>query len=206
MKIISRFKDCYDHISHVFGVDEKIVYVRDIIPHTEVVSSDIPGYRKLCELNHSLVQCEVNKTIEFTIIVIVDKMYFVVGGSGVERVVDPNGQTMNSRYFFRDKSHTDTEMILSFTKKVGVPVYRIKRIRRDGDKLVATIDSKTPRISDIRGLVGMLDAQQTYQSIAYAIANQLKPSPDTSPPIEIDDKYKIVAAGFDLKQSFRHRK
>ena len=92
MKILSRYKDFYDHISHVFGVDEKIVYVRDVIPQTEVTSSVIPGYRKLCELNHSLVQCEVNKTIEFTIIVIVDKMYFVVGGSGIERVVVPNGK------------------------------------------------------------------------------------------------------------------
>lgn len=201
MKLISRYRDFYDHISHIFGVDEKIVYVRDVIPHTEVISSVIPGYRKLCEFKHHLVHGEVT-----TIIVIVDKMYFVVRTSGGERVVDPYGRTINSRYFFRDKSHTDPEMILSFTKKVGVPVYRINRIRSEGDKLVATIDSKTPRISDISGLVGMLDAQQTYQSIAYAIANQLKPSPDTSPPIEIDDKYKIVAAGFDLKQSFRHRK
>jgi hypothetical protein len=34
----------------------------------------------------------------------------------------------------------------------------------------------------------------------------MKESPDIKPPVEIHDKDKITGHGFDLKQSFRHRK
>jgi hypothetical protein len=147
-----------------------------------------------------------------SIVVIVDKMYFVVENyyTNEERVLVQSDRLMRSRSILRDETHNDPELILELTKKVGSPVYRIESIDIDWSvpdrKLIARIAKKTPRLSDIKGMVALLDSQQTYQEISYAIANLLNPNPDNTPPIVVSDKYKIQAAGFDLKQSFRHRK
>lgn len=207
MKIISRFKDCYDHISYIYGVDEKIVYTRDVVKNVEIRAKEIPGYQKYRAINQ-LVESEE----KVSIVVIVDKMYFVVENyfTNEERVLDQSDRLMRSRSIIRDETHNDPELILELTKKVGSPVYRIESINGDWSdpdrKLIARITEKTPRLSDIKGMVALLDPQQTYQEISYAITNLLNTNPDTTPPIVVSDKYKIQAAGFDLKQSFRHRK
>lgn len=202
MLIISKYKDFYDHISYCFGVDEKIVYVRDTIKNVEIRMRDIPGYRMLHAHLHESV----------SIVVIVDKMYFVARNhiNGRDRVLGASDLIMKSRYVLRDNSHNDSGRILNLSKLVGSPVYRINYIlcdRSEPDmKMIAKIDKNAPRLTTIQGMVSLLDAQQVYQNIEYAIANQLNDSPDTSPRVTIEDKYKIAAAGFDLKQSFRHRK
>ena len=211
MKIISRFKDSYDHISYIYGVDEKIVYTRDVVKNVEIREKEIPGYQKYRAINQ-LVESEE----KVSIVVIVDKMYFVVENffTNEERVLDQSDRLMRSwnwrSSIIRDETHNDPELILELTKKVGSPVYRIESINGDWSdpdrKLIAKIAEKTPRLSDIKGMVALLDPQQTYQEISYAITNLLNPNPDNTPPIVVGDKYKIQAAGFDLKQSFRHRK
>lgn len=207
MKIISRFKDCYDHISYIYGIDEKIVYTRDVVKNVEIIEKEIPGYRKFRDINLLVESGE-----KVSIVVIVDKMYFVVENylMNEERVLDQSDRLMRSRSIIRDETHNDPDLILELTKKVGSPVYRIESIDLDWSdpdrKLIARIAEKTPRLSDIKGMVALLDPQQTYQEISYAITNLLNPNPDNTPPIVVSDKYKIQAAGFDLKQSFRHRK
>ena len=207
MKIISRFKDCYDHISYIYGVDEKIVYTRDVVKNVEIRAKEIPGYREFRSINQMVKSGE-----KVSIVVIVDKMYFVVDNyyTKEERSLDQSDRLMRSRSIIRDETHNNPELILALTRKVGSPVYRIDSINGDWSdpdrKLIARIDKKTPRLSDIKGMVALLDSQQTYQEIAYAITNLLNPNPDITPPVFVSDKYKIQAAGFDMKQSFRHRK
>ena len=207
MKIISRFKDCYDHISYIYGVDEKIVYTRDVVKNVEIRAKEIPGYREFRSINQMVKSGE-----KVSIVVIVDKMYFVVDNyyTKEERILDQSDRLMRSRSIIRDETHNNPELILELTRKVGSPVYRIDSINGDWSdpdrKLIARIDKKTPRLSDIKGMVALLDSQQTYQEISYAITNLLNPNPDITPPVFVSDKYKIQAAGFDMKQSFRHRK
>lgn len=207
MKIISRFKDCYDHIPYIYGIDEKIVYTRDVAKNVEIRAKEIPGYREFRSINQLVKFGE-----KVSIVVIVDKMYFVVENymANEERVLVQSDRLMRSSSILRDETHNDPELILELTKKVGSPVYRIESINGDWSdpdrKLIAKITEKTPRLSNIKGMVALLDPQQTYQEIAYAITNLLNPNPDNTPPIVVSDKYKIQAAGFDLKQSFRHRK
>lgn len=206
MKIISRYKDFYDHISYVYGVDDKIVYIRDK-NKVEIRARSFPGYNRLSALNNRLSR--IDRRQEASIIVVVDKMFFVVKniGTNEEYVLDADDDLLREGWLFRDSQPYSSEKILSMTKLVGAPVYRIVRFRRDSDNsMVAVIAEQTPRLSDIEGIVNKLGVEQTYQNISYALANQLRDSPDIIPPVAIDDKYKIVAAGFDLKQSFRHRK
>lgn len=207
MLILSKYKDFYDHVSYVYGIDKKIVYTRDVAKNVEIIANEIPGYRKFRS---------IDQLVEFgdkvSIVVIVDKMYFVVKNylTNEERVLDQSDRLMRSRSIIRDETHNDPDLILKLTKKVGSPVYQIESFDIDWSdpdrKLIARIAEKTPRLSDIKGMVALLDSQQTYQEISYAIANLLNPNPDNTPPIVVSDKYKIQAAGFDLKQSFRHRK
>lgn len=55
---------------------------------------------------------------------------------------------------------------------------------------------------------GILDAlgsiEELAQNISYCIGNII--SDNNSPPLKVDDKFRIMGHGFDLKQSFRHRK
>ena len=207
MLIISKYKDFYDHVSYVYGIDKKIVYTRDVAKNVEIIANEIPGYRKFRSIDQ-LVECGD----EVSIVVIVDMLYFVVENffTNEERVLDQSDRLMRSRSIIRDETHNNPELILELTRKVGSPVYRIDSINGDWSdpdrKLIARIDKKTPRLSDIKGMVALLDSQQTYQEIAYAITNLLNPNPDITPPVFVSDKYKIQAAGFDMKQSFRHRK
>ena len=84
------------------------------------------------------------------------------------------------------------------------PVFVIREIRDRGDKYVQ-FERRTPVLAEL-GLPSLLSAEQIYQEIAYFVGNVLLPSPDTRPPVEVDNKHKIIAAGFDLRESFRHRK
>ncbi len=62
-----------------------------------------------------------------------------------------------------------------------------------------------PILKDI-GFNHVQSPEQTYQDISYYMANVLRENPDVVPPVKIADKDRIVQHGFDLKQSFRHRK
>lgn len=207
MKIISKYKDFYDHISYVYGVDDKIVYIRDK-NKVEIRARSFPGYNRLSALNNRLSR--IDRRQEASIVVVVDKIFFVVKniGTNEEYVLDADDDLLREGWLFRDSQPYSSEEILSMTKLVGAPVYRIVRFdwRYSDNSIVAVIAEQTPRLSEIEGIVNKLGVEQTYQNISYALANQLRDSPDIIPPVAIDDKYKIVAAGFDLKQSFRHRK
>lgn len=56
------------------------------------------------------------------------------------------------------------------------------------------------------GFAAIMSAEQAYQHIESYIVNVLRDNPDKIPPVQVDDKIKIGQHGFDLKQSFRHRK
>ena len=56
------------------------------------------------------------------------------------------------------------------------------------------------------GFASLMNAEQLYQDIATYITNVLRSNPDITPPVQVSDKDKIGQHGFDLKQSFRHRK
>lgn len=84
-----------------------------------------------------------------------------------------------------------------------MPVFVIRRINEAHSQCVQFVE-RTPVLSSL-GLPAFLSAEQCYQEIAYFVGNVLRESPDMKPPVEIGNRDKIVAAGFDLKQSFRHR-
>lgn len=83
-------------------------------------------------------------------------------------------------------------------KKLGVPIlWKYMEGKDDSRSLVM------PRLSSISGFSGLYPAEKIYRDI-YHFLQKLKSTPDTRPPLEVDNKTKIVKHGFDLKKSFRH--
>lgn len=95
-----------------------------------------------------------------------------------------------------------SDALIALSKKVNAPVFVINALSRGGN---IHIDERTPVLKDL-GVASHISAEQVYQEIAYFLSNVLVDSPDVRPPVHISDKDMIVSKGFDLKQSFRHRK
>lgn len=68
-----------------------------------------------------------------------------------------------------------------------------------------TVDASCPVLGEI-GLPALYPAEQLYQDLSYFLCNRMQASPDMAPRTPMTDKEKISQHGFDLKQSFRHRK
>lgn len=60
---------------------------------------------------------------------------------------------------------------------------------------------RSPILSKIKGVAGILPPEIIYPKISHFIANKLN---EPKEMVEISDKSKIVKAGFDLKTSFRN--
>lgn len=91
--------------------------------------------------------------------------------------------------------------LVTLCKLVGHPVFVVKR-GMAGRRL---IDGNCPNLSNI-GLASVYPAEQLYQDLEIFLSSKMRESPDLAPPSPMSNKEKIVQHGFDVKQSFRHRK
>lgn len=91
--------------------------------------------------------------------------------------------------------------ILELTRLLSQPVLKIYH-----NRYAVLVDKNIPRLTEY-GFHNNIDAEQLYQNLEYWFGNlRHTPSPDLAPPVTLSDKDRIVQHGFDLKQSFRHRK
>ena len=86
--------------------------------------------------------------------------------------------------------------------KLKAPVFEVSKVTwcKDGWKNYY-LEHKVPKLSDY-GFPRVYPAEQIYQDIALHLGKQIS----VDVPVALTDKERIVQAGFDLKQSFRHRK
>lgn len=93
----------------------------------------------------------------------------------------------------------DKELVL-ISRKLNAPVFTYRL-----DDGFVSVDGEIPILKDI-GIDKLIPPEQLYQDISYFMGNIIKESPDMMPATKMTDKEKIQQHGFDLKQSFRHRK
>jgi hypothetical protein len=93
--------------------------------------------------------------------------------------------------------------LLSITKKIGQPVFHIIRSHHRDQTIY--IEPNIPNLGEL-GMASIYPAEQMYQDLSYFVGNVMNPSPDMAPPTVMSDTERIVQHGFDLQQSFRHRK
>ena len=92
------------------------------------------------------------------------------------------------------------EKLNDLIRTVGAPVFRLWRPGRHGKLVVA---DRVPVLKDF-GFPAYIAPEQMWQDIYATITNVLRHNPDKAPPVTVEEKYRIEAAGFDLKTSFRN--
>lgn len=214
MKIISNFKDYYDHKAHVYGGgDPKIVYIRNH-KHSVVPDLDIREWEHKCVSvgnlrNVYMLHYDSRKDFipDVRGIVIGDKIF------GQIKVSDKSDYRMlqkddvfENRWNWSKKhdisifiNHVDSTLI-DLCKFINIPVFMFNVYRNS-----IIIDKNCPNLGKL-GVASYIPAEQMYQDLSYFIGNKMKDSPDMMKEVVVDDKYKILGHGFDYKSSFRNVK
>lgn len=168
-------------------------------------------------------------------IAVTGKIYAVIGRKGIpeyERVNTPGAHERKRRVEDDPKSYTllheghaawplmadsarrsftmpldGGPTLLALHRKLQAPVFSIFGPARTEKKNETAyhVGYRLPILQE-HDFQSVVDPYQLYQDLEYFIANTMNESPDTMPATQMTNKEKIVAAGFDLKQSFRHRK
>jgi hypothetical protein len=222
MKIISKFKDYYDHISHIYGADPKIVYERPTFIRPEGGEYNII----FVELNGVFpihLTYDGNDPYDYELLVICGRPFLVRQKKCDFKKPNENrpkeAMASNDAYlaltrkflmrefqrdFFEDG---DYSMLIELAHRLRQPVFLVKGIQsqRNEQKCYFSVQNKVPVLADL-GVPKLLEATRLYQDIAYFISNVINPSPDLDPPVKFSDSERLQQHGFDKKLSFRHRK
>lgn len=215
MKIISKIKDYYDYVGKIYGEDEKIPYNRLDLNKDEYRDVCIPAPfksrdQKLHNMHghiqgkhiHQLIVCGHVFTVEKE--TYTNESYKLISKETLD-LLATDGNTY--RYFRRNHKENYykgefLEEAKTMCKLVGQPV--IVYTGRDRDDNLS-FSRRIPNLGDA-GVPAYFKPEEMFQMIQQFISNEIRENPDTQPPVEVEDKYKIIGHGFDLKTSFRHRK
>jgi hypothetical protein len=215
MKILSRFKDYYDYLAHQYGIDENVIFKRDSAHFTSdnVLNTIAIDF----VLDYVAIPFTRNfwspaKPYHTDILVVNGKGYIIYGKNGFRfdhdktskvyfagQDIDLDKQLKASKGCFiigsRNYVAFDIPNIDTLTKLVGSPVFVITHYI----DTTVSIAKKAPNLGEL-GFAKYKDAYTMYQETACYIG---KVFGSVEPPIQISDKDRIVAHGFDLKTSFR---
>lgn len=217
MKIISKFKDYYDYVADMYGGgDPKCTYERKGIRLEDGVF--LPNSN---DYNDKVIFHKSNsfENVKLRWLCVCGKQYLLVGtfldfGNIISEKQHPElwSDLFCNKNLFRNYEVErcigySSEHIVQISKQICQPVFVIDGVLYDRKRrqYSYSIAKNTPILKDT-GIASILPAEQCYQEIAYFISNVLPERSDITPPVEVDDRNKIIQAGFDLRTSFRHRK
>jgi hypothetical protein len=227
MRIISQFKDYYDFVAYLHGGgDPLITYNRHrLVPlrqsygslMTGTLSIEQEGVRQ-AEVDYSYVRHP--STAYYKWLVVCGRYFLMVQLIGEsdwnifsEKLHPHQWKNKIGRTTWDNPVKTTPEKYLNcpggpelieLHKKVGAPVFTYST-RFNGRKMIAEIDGEIPNLGEI-GMAPLVAPEIMYQDISFFVGNVLKVSPEQMHPSPMSNKDKISSHGFDLVQSFRHRK
>ncbi|ASD50486.1 hypothetical protein FDI24_gp205 [Acidovorax phage ACP17] len=222
MKIVSDFRDYYDHCGHIYGIDEGLRC--DRMPFQPAKRPEWKYGKKVLygELNFpETVEIELAQALQDVIAgaatleqrlwnevkflekraIVVGDHYFVVGRA--YREVDMRWITERVPYGpWTVLSHDMPSWVNALTERVGRPVYAIvDKFPRDGK---IELSNLIPKLSEY-GIPSFLGATDAYRSIYTCLTNVLRADPDAMPESKRTDVEKVESHGFDKRVSFRKR-
>ncbi len=196
MYIISKWRDYYDYLSHIYGQDKSIVYDRRPFhrpPPPEYSSSIKIEQKNLPQFPSKVIGISEFNNYDFKLVSICSKPFLLVKVAYTgnftlyEKSKFPEAlyKSLTKRHFFSKESYLtqlgkESSALLEVSKKLNAPVFSLETSYRND---AAYVDYNIPILSDL--------------------GNTIKPSPDTTVNDTMNSKEKIVSHGFDLKQSFR---
>ena len=213
MRIVSKFKDYYDYISHEFGEDPGVVYLRKSLTPAQQRAipansgfannlADIVG-RHGATIDHSLVfvvvGCRVFPFIRsipapFQRQPIVEKVELVSAKHEALFLRDHRSRKPKPLY----PEVPDNRRLAEIIRLVGAPVFCLHQ-----SWYRCVVDERVPVLADW-GFPSILPATEAWQSIYTTLTSVLRADPDKAPPVALANDDRVVKAGFDLKTSFRH--
>jgi len=205
MKIISKYKDFYDYLQGIYGIDEKLILNR-----TKGTSKMFPKYTGL----HILVIC--GKILEY--VCFNNKYYFSedILQFNEEKKLEKWGSWGGIKPVYLINPGLNSNHILNF-EKIYYPtlsedkynIYpEIKELSKTCPIFLYDKDSKTiyqefPSLKEL-GVNKVIDAIDLWILLSEWLGNRIT---EKEPIVPIgDDKTRILSAGFDLKTSFRNIK
>jgi hypothetical protein len=206
MKIVSKFKDYYDYISHQYGADPLYTYDRKPFGdykygiHHVLMNGTNDQYFRL-DIGRRYYE-------DANLIILIAGNYIFKFLRSFNKTKD-SIVTTNSLVGYGNTSilGISNETRIKLIKLVGVPVFLIEDLKVDyrTGYPVLHISERIPILKDY-GISAIVSATDMWQSIFYTLSNVLQPNIDKQPPKEVNNYEKILAHGFDPKISFRHRK
>lgn len=200
MKIISKFKDYYDYLAHIYGVDDNIVLNRNPVNKPvdyKGFSLTDPDIGDVSEFENKYIGWRTDDGRYISFLLVAGHVFAL----SPDRVILPEsyskGYWMRKSYFpgMFDESTFKT------LKKFNRPILEI---RPDGWREIKAVD-KWPNLADL-GIPRYIDADTMYKTLYNFIQQELTVNPDEMPETtRLTDKEKIETHGFDKRISFRHR-
>ena len=230
MKIISNFKDYYDYLANIYGVDDHVVYVRNIIPvgdHKTTFHFYYGGQDSIIvkQIKNDFIFFPKSSNFRYRYLVVLGKMYLCVQKisstwevqSSIWEIFNPKKHavfnekpSISSYPWQRNKSKEldyylggSSTVLIELSKYLQQPVFFIDHVGLFNNEI--HVNRAIPHLKDLH-FGSIMQPEQLYQELEYFIGNTLRDNPDTQPPVNVSDKDLIVAKGFDIKKSFRKRK
>ena len=209
MRIQSKQKDYYDYISHLYGADPNCVYLRGKLPETRLTIPDRLPTTDLLDFD------KTRGKIHVSFIVAGSMAFWFVGRSLDFATIEwfPYDPALHDGWFARPhggRARTPPtygeEQLKALVRAVGAPVFHVTEIelRCDGKPgRVVHVAPYPPVLQDF-GIASLVAPEQMWQNIYTTLTSVLRRDPDKEPPLVVGNDERVLAAGFDLKSSFRH--
>ena len=221
MRIISKFKDYYDHVGHRYGEDPMVTFTRG---KTTPLAKEVRAHQCFESRRDDRTRTEYEAQI-----VVAGAHVFpmvqawtrgndfmgqptsTVGYRPLDKamlhwLVSGGSYGYKSKYYNEDYDWKEFSQWLDKLKsklpemmrECGSPVFKLHRVSH----YRVNVAEHVPILKDL-GIAAVVTPEQMWQDIYMAITTHMRPNPDKAPPVEISERDKIVKAGFDLKTSFR---
>jgi hypothetical protein len=229
--IQSPFKDYYDFVANQFGGgDPRIVYVRKRLApqknngnkiYESNLEIEIEGDSPLVDLTSMF--CRDQQETQTVFLVVAAKLYRMtqpgigmyysyftnVNNFKVQSPEETGEDTKKRRWRWIRQSFTygiEQPFLVDLSRQIQAPVFVVREAHGlwKSLKTCITIAGQCPILQAV-GMPTLIPPTRMYQDLAYFVGNTLHNTPEQQPPVEVTNKQKILKAGFDLKQSFRHR-
>lgn len=201
------------YVGHIYGNDPKILYLRGEFeaPHAinrwnnQYNTTDFPNiYSNIPSTSNNMYYTSYFGVFICGKYYMMKKVVSYCGEAVAYTIVKNGGEPNAPRRFWQ----------LTNSYKRGVEYKIAHKLHKETKQPVLEFDygagglcvsNLVPKLGEL-GFASIIPAETLYQDIEWYFANVIYHGVDINPPVTISDTDRITQHGFDLKQSFRHRK
>jgi hypothetical protein len=186
MLIVSNYKDYYDYMAK--GTESLPVYNRTSLLEDLVVEMSGKYPESIVVDSHMRPDAYYTHTTKSEVLVV----------AGVGYRYRYSRKDYLTAWVIKSVCKLDNPYYVSLANKVGLPVFLVTDLKPKYPGHVVVIDKAIPVLKNYKFSM-FRTAGEVFQDISQFLSYRLP----LDPPVSVDNRDKIVKAGFDLKTSFR---